>query len=56
MPSQFDNSQNRLFSQPTYDTEEDRVRQQRVREADEILEEMIPRLPSREEELEYMEW
>jgi len=32
------------------------IRQQRIREADYILEAAIPELPDRETELEYMAW
>ena len=56
MPSQFDNSLNRLYSKPSYDTVEDQVRQQRIREADYILEPAFPEVPTRETELEYMQW
>ena len=44
------------LSKPIYDTNEDRVRQQRIREADYILEAAVPELPDRETELEYMQW
>ena len=56
MPSQTDNTFNNLYAKPVYDTNEDMVRQQRIREADYILEEAIPDLPDRETELEYMHW
>ena len=56
MPSYWDNTQNKIYAQPTYDTIEDQIRQQKIREADYIFEEAIPPLPSRETELEYMEW
>jgi len=56
MPTQRDNSYFYLYSKPTYDSAEDQVRYQRIREADYILETKAPRLPTREEELEYMEW
>lgn len=56
MPSQYDNTYHYLYSKPTYDTEQDQVRQQRIREADYVLEPRVPRLPTREEELEYMQW
>jgi len=42
------------LSKPIYDTTEDQVRQQRIREADYILEAAIPGVPDRETELEYM--
>ena len=56
MPSQIDNTYHYEFSKPTYDTVEDQIRQQRIREAEYILEPRIPDLPSREDELEYMQW
>lgn len=42
MPSQVDNSLNFRLSKPTYDTAEDEIRQQRIREAEYILEAAIP--------------
>ena len=56
MPSQIDNTYHYEFSKPTYDTVEDQIRQQRIREAEYILEPAVPALPSREDELEYMNW
>jgi len=47
---------NYQLSKPIYDTTEDQVRQQRIREADYILEAAVPELPDRETELEYMQW
>lgn len=51
MPSQFDNTLNYRLSKPIYDTAEDQIRQQRIREADYILEPRVPDLPDRETEL-----
>ena len=56
MPSQIDNTLHKILAQPKYDTVEDQVRQQRIREAEYILEPAIPAEPDRETELEYMEW
>ena len=56
MPSYWDNTLNKQLAQPKYDTVEDQIRQQRIREADYILEPVIPPEPDRETELEYMEW
>lgn len=56
MPSQFDNTLNFHLSKPIYDTTEDQIRQQRIREADYILEANVPEVPDRETELEYMQW
>ena len=56
MPSQIDNTYHREYSKPTYDTVEDQIRQQRIREADEIFEKAIPAQQDRQTELEYMQW
>ena len=56
MPSNWDNTINRVYSKPNYDTLEDRLRQQRIREAEYILEPAIPQEPDRQTELEYMQW
>ena len=56
MPSQFDTTYQSWLSDPKYDTVEDQIRQQKIREAEYIFEEAVPPLPSRETELEYMDW
>ena len=56
MPSQSDLTLNKILAKPTYDTVDDMIRQQRIREADYILEPRVPAEPDRETELEYMEW
>ena len=56
MPSFQDKSINYVYSKPTYDTVEDMIRQQRIREADYILEPVMPDVPDRETELEYLDW
>jgi len=56
MPNWWDNTSNWEYSKPTYDTVEDKIRQQKIREADYILEPRIPALPDRQTEREYMEW
>jgi hypothetical protein len=48
MPSQFDTTYHREYSQPSYDTVENQIRTQRIREADEILELAVPDLPDRQ--------
>ena len=48
MPSQIDNTYHKLYSKPTYDTVEDQIRQQRIREADYILEAAVPPIPTRQ--------
>jgi hypothetical protein len=52
----LDNTYHRLYAEPTYDTVEDEVRQNLIREADEIFEIATPPLPDREQEIEYMQW
>jgi hypothetical protein len=49
-------SYNSDYSQPTYDSIDDKKKYQEIREADYILEEAVPREPTRNEELAYMEW
>lgn len=56
MPSQTDNTLNKILAQPRYDTVEDQLRQQRIREAEYIFEPVVPAEPDRETELEYMQW
>ncbi len=47
MPSFWDNTINYQYSKPAYDTVEDQIRQQRIREAEYILEPAIPEEPDR---------
>ena len=56
MPSQFDNSYHNEFSKPTYDSDKDKIWYQTMREADYVFELAPPRQPTREEELQYMDW
>lgn len=56
MPSFLDDSINAVYCQPSYDSLADKVKYQTIREADEVLEESIPREPTRQEELEYIDW
>lgn len=51
MPSQYDNTYHHEYSKPTYDTVEDKIKFQTIREADHVLELRPPREPTREEEL-----
>ena len=44
------------YSKPAFDTVEDQVRYQRIKEAEYILEPRVPDLPDRQTELDYMEW
>ena len=56
MPSSWDSSYNGEYSKPTYDSVEDQIKYQTIREADYVLEVAPPREPTRQEELEYMDW
>ena len=51
MPSQYDNSYHYKYSEPTYDTPEDKLKFQAIREADYVLELKPPREPTRAEEV-----
>ena len=56
MPSSYDTSYHNEYSKPTYDTIEDQIKYQTLREADYVLEPAPPREPTREEEVEYLNW
>lgn len=56
MANTFGNEYNEVFSRPEYDTEEDKGRYQLYREADELFEMRPPRLPTRAEEDEYIDF
>jgi hypothetical protein len=56
MPSHYDTSYHYEYSKPNYDTLDDKINAQQVKEADYIWEKAPPREPTREEELEYIEW
>lgn len=56
MPSQFDNSYHYRYSEPNYDSLEDKQKAQIIHEADVVLELRPPREPTRDEELEYQDW
>ncbi len=56
MPSQFDSSYNWEYSKPSYDTPEEEIKTQKIREADYVFELKPPKEPSRSDELEYMDW
>ena len=51
MPSQFDNTYHNEYSKPVYDTYEDKIKFQTIREADEVLEVRPAREPTRTEEI-----
>jgi hypothetical protein len=56
MPSQFDNTYHHWFSQPTYDTEEDQRFYETKREFETVFEEALPPVPTRDMELEYLDF
>lgn len=56
MPSHYDNTYHYEYSKPTYDDEADKIYHRKVRESDYILEAKPPREPTREEELQYLDW
>ena len=56
MPSQFDNTYHYYYAQPHYDTEEDQRFYETKREFETIFEEAVPPLPTREMELEYLDF
>ncbi len=56
MPSQYDNTYHFEYSKPSYDCEEDREKFETIREADYVLEKRPSREPTRDEEIEYIEW
>jgi len=56
MPSQFDNTYHYYYSEPVYDEEKDKRYFETKREFNTIFEEAIPPLPTRDMELEYMEF
>lgn len=56
MPSTYDNTYHYQFSKPTYDREFDEKVALEQRIADEIFELQVPRLPTKEEEREYMDF
>ena len=56
MPTQFDTTYHYKYSEPNYDSLDDKLKAQLIREADSVLEVKPPRSPTREEELEYQDW
>ena len=56
MPSQFDNTYHYYFSQPTFDTEADKKFYETKREFETIFEADVPQVPTREMELEYLDF
>jgi hypothetical protein len=56
MPSQYDNSYHWEFSKPVYDTKEEEAKFKALREADTVFELRPPREPTRQEEVEYLDW
>jgi hypothetical protein len=56
MPSQYDTTYHYEYSKPSYDSAEEESKFKAIREADYVLEKRAPREPTREEELEYLDW
>jgi hypothetical protein len=56
MPSQYDNSYHWEYSKPNYDSVEDKLKAQMTKEADYVLERKPCREPTRDEELQYIDW
>jgi hypothetical protein len=56
MPSQFDTSYQNEYAKPTFDSEDDKRKYEIIREADYVLERVVPRLPTRDEEINYIDW
>jgi len=56
MPSQYDNSYHWEYSKPRYDTPEEEEKFKAIREADTVFERRPCREPTRDEEIEYINW
>ena len=56
MPSQYDTTYNNRFRKPVFDDESDKKMWQSSREADEVLVEKLPPVPTPEMEVEYIDW
>lgn len=56
MPSQFDNTYHEVFRKPTFDTEIEKKRWQLEKEAEEVFEVRPAPLPTKEMEVEYINW
>jgi len=56
MPSQYDTTYNHRFRKPVFDDEKDKKMWQMGREADEVLIEKLPPVPTPEMEVEYIDW
>lgn len=48
MPSQYDNSYHYDYSKPTYDSENDKIKYETMRESDYVFERSTPQEPNRE--------
>jgi hypothetical protein len=56
MPSHYDDTYHYEYSKPTYDSKQDKLKYQLIREADYTFEKKAPRLPTRDEEIDYIKW
>lgn len=56
MPSQYDTSYHWEYSKATYDTKEEEAKFKAIHEASAVFELRPPREPTRDEELEYLDW
>lgn len=56
MPSQYDNTYHFEYSKPSYDTPEEEKKFRALREADYVFEKRPVREPTRQEELQYLDW
>lgn len=56
MPSNYDNTYHWEYSKPSYDTQEEKLKFQTIKEADYIYEKTVPREPTRVEEVNYIDW
>lgn len=56
MPSQYDNNYHYKYSEPNYDSLDDKLKAQLIHEADVVFEVTPPREPTRAEELQYQDW
>lgn len=56
MPSHYDNTYNYKMSEPSYDRDHDKEKAHAAREADSVLEMRPPPVPSRDQEIAYIDW
>jgi ornithine cyclodeaminase/alanine dehydrogenase-like protein (mu-crystallin family) len=56
MPSQYDNTYHWEYSKPSYDSVEEEAKFKAIHEADLVFEVTPSREPTREEQLQYLNW